>query len=39
VDHSYRVLMAHNNAVRRAPVIWLKDTFTNAFVENALKTQ
>lgn len=37
VDNSYKVLLAHNNAVRRAPVIWLKDTFTNTFVESALK--
>jgi NitT/TauT family transport system substrate-binding protein len=39
VENSYKVLLAHNNAVRRAPVIWLKDTFTNNFVENALKAQ
>ncbi|MGH8630315.1 MAG: ABC transporter substrate-binding protein [Burkholderiales bacterium] len=38
VDNSYDVLRAHNSAVRRAPVIWLKDTYTNRFVENALKT-
>ena len=39
VDNSYRVLLSHNHAVRRAPVIWLKDTFTNKFVENALRAQ
>jgi NitT/TauT family transport system substrate-binding protein len=38
VDNSYRVLASHNTAVRRAPVIWLKDTYTNRFVEQALKT-
>lgn len=38
VANSYSVLRTHNTAVRRAPVIWLKDTYTNRFVENALKT-
>lgn len=36
VDHSYQVLLAHNNAVRRAPVVWINQTYTNAFVEKAL---
>ena len=34
---SYEVLLKHNAAVRRAPVLFLNDTFTNAFVQNALK--
>ena len=37
VDNSYKVLLAHNNAVRRAPVVWINQTYTNAFVEKALK--
>jgi NitT/TauT family transport system substrate-binding protein len=36
VDNSYKVLLAHNTAVRRAPVVWIKQTYTNAFVEKAL---
>lgn len=36
VDNSYQVLLAHNNAVRRAPVVWINQTYTNAFVEKAL---
>lgn len=36
VDNSYQVLLAHNNAVRRAPVVWINQTYTNAFVEQAL---
>jgi hypothetical protein len=34
---SYQVLLKHNYAVRRAPVLFLNQTYTNAFVENALK--
>jgi NitT/TauT family transport system substrate-binding protein len=37
VDNSYKVLLAHNNAVRRAPVVWINQTYTNAFVEKALQ--
>ena len=37
VDNSYKVLLAHNPAVRRAPVVWIKQTYTNAFVEKALQ--
>lgn len=37
VDISYKVLLAHNPAVRRAPVIWINQTYTNAFVEKALQ--
>jgi NitT/TauT family transport system substrate-binding protein len=37
VDNSYKVLLAHNPAVRRAPVVWINQTFTNAFVERALQ--
>ncbi len=37
VKMSYEVLLKHNQAVRRAPVLFLKDTYTNAFVQNALK--
>ena len=37
VDRSYKVLLEHNSAVRRAPVIWIKQTYTNAFVEKALR--
>lgn len=37
VDNAYKVLIAHNTAVRRAPVLWIKQTYTNRFVENALK--
>ena len=37
VDNAYKVLLAHNNAVRRAPVVWINQTFTNAFVERALQ--
>ncbi len=37
VDNSYSVLRTHNAAVRRAPVIRLRDTYTNRFVEDALK--
>lgn len=36
VANSYKVLREHNAAVRRAPVLWLKETYTNAFVERAL---
>ncbi|MFO1318081.1 MAG: ABC transporter substrate-binding protein [Burkholderiales bacterium] len=35
IDNSLKVLLAHNGAVRRAPVLFLNDTFTNAFVEKA----
>jgi len=37
VKNSYEMLLQHNNAVRRAPVLWLEQTYTNAFVEQALK--
>jgi NitT/TauT family transport system substrate-binding protein len=36
VENSYQVLLAHNNAVRRAPVVWINQTYTNEFVEKAL---
>jgi NitT/TauT family transport system substrate-binding protein len=38
LEMSYQVLLKHNYAVRRAPVLFLKETYTNAFVENALRT-
>ena len=34
---SYQVLLKHNYAVRRAPVLFLNETYTNVFVQNALK--
>ncbi len=37
VDNSYKVLLAHNTAVRRAPVVWINQTYTNTFVEKALQ--
>ena len=37
VQNSYKVLLEHNSAVRRAPVLWIDQTYTNAFVEQALK--
>ncbi|MEO8038246.1 MAG: ABC transporter substrate-binding protein [Betaproteobacteria bacterium] len=37
VRNSYEVLRQHNAAVRRAPVLWLGQTYTNKFVEQALK--
>ncbi|MEI7969752.1 MAG: ABC transporter substrate-binding protein [Betaproteobacteria bacterium] len=37
VDTSYQVLQANNTAVRRAPVLFLKQTYTNEFVERALR--
>lgn len=37
VDNSYKVLLAHNSAVRRAPVVFIGQTYTNAFVEKALR--
>jgi NitT/TauT family transport system substrate-binding protein len=37
VDNSYQVLLAHNAAVRRAPVVWISQTYTNVFVEKALQ--
>jgi NitT/TauT family transport system substrate-binding protein len=37
VENSYKVLLAHNTAVRRAPVVWINQTYTNAFVEKALQ--
>lgn len=36
VDAAYRVLLAHHQGVRRAPVLFLEQTYTNAFVEKAL---
>ncbi len=37
VDNAYKVLQAHNAAVRRAPVLHLKQTYTNKFAEAAGK--
>lgn len=37
VDNSHKVLLQHNYAVRRAPLLHVKESFTNAFVERALK--
>ena len=37
VKMSYTVLTKHNQAVRRAPVLWLDETYTNAFVQRAPK--
>ena len=37
VENAYKVLLAHNSAVRRAPVVWINQTYTNAFVEKALQ--
>jgi NitT/TauT family transport system substrate-binding protein len=37
VKQSYQVLLKHNQAVRRAPVLFLNDTYTNAFVQQANK--
>ena len=37
MEMSYQVLLKHNYAVRRSPVLFLKQTYTNAFVERALK--
>jgi NitT/TauT family transport system substrate-binding protein len=37
LDMSYQVLLKHNYAVRRAPVLFLNETYTNAFVQNALR--
>jgi len=36
VKMSYEVLLKHNQAVRRAPVLFLEQTYTNAFVDKAL---
>jgi len=36
VKTSLEVLRKHNQAVRRAPVLFLEDTYTNAFVDRAL---
>jgi len=36
VKMSYQVLLQHNAAVRRAPVLFLNETYTNSFVQNAL---
>lgn len=35
IQHTYEVLMANNRTVRRAPVLFLEQTYTNAFVEKA----
>ena len=32
------VLKAHNPSVRRAPVVWLEQTYDMTFVKNALAT-
>jgi NitT/TauT family transport system substrate-binding protein len=37
VLQSYEVLRTHNQAVRRAPVLFLNDTYTNKFVNKALE--
>jgi NitT/TauT family transport system substrate-binding protein len=37
VENSYKVLLEHNTAVRRAPVVWINQTYTNTFVEKALQ--
>jgi len=37
VDMSYQVLLKHNQAVRRAPVLFLSETYTNDFVQSALQ--
>lgn len=37
LDRSCKVLLEHNPAVRRAPVIWIKQTYTNAFLEKPLR--
>jgi NitT/TauT family transport system substrate-binding protein len=37
VKQSYQVLLKHNQAVRRAPVLFLNDTYTNVFVQQANK--
>lgn len=34
---SYEMLLKHNNGVRRSPVLFLNETYTNKFVDNALK--
>ena len=36
VKNSYEVLKAHNSSVRRAPVVWLDQTYDMTFVKNAL---
>ncbi len=36
VKNSYEVLKAHNPSVRRAPVVWLDQTYDMTFVKNAL---
>ncbi len=36
VKNSYEVLKAHNASVRRAPVVWLDQTYDMTFVKNAL---
>jgi NitT/TauT family transport system substrate-binding protein len=38
VKNSYEVLKAHNSSVRRAPVVWLDQTYDMRFVKNALVT-
>jgi hypothetical protein len=37
VKQSYQVLLTHNPAVRRAPVLFLNDTYTNVYVQQANK--
>jgi NitT/TauT family transport system substrate-binding protein len=37
VKQSYQVLLKHNQAVRRAPVLFLNETYTNAFAQQANK--
>ena len=36
VKNSYEVLKAHNSSVRRAPVVWLDQTYDMTFVKNSL---
>lgn len=38
VKNTYEVLKAHNSSVRRAPVVWLDQTYDMTFVKNALAT-
>ena len=36
VKHSYDVMKEHNASVKRAPVVWLDQTYDMSFVKNAL---
>jgi NitT/TauT family transport system substrate-binding protein len=35
IQQSYQVLLKHNQAVRRAPVLFLNDTYTNQYAQQA----